>query len=68
MLEDDTRRSFRGALVEHLVAMREIGAIFAVSAESAIDLSLFFECADASEVEQRWRPEALITQVEVRVA
>jgi predicted RNase H-like HicB family nuclease len=31
-------------------------------------LSLFFECADAAEVQRRFRPEVLITQVEVRVA
>ena len=31
-------------------------------------LSLFFECADASEVERRFRPEVLVTQVEVRIA
>ena len=31
-------------------------------------LSLFFECADASEVERRCQPEVLVTQVEVRVA
>lgn len=31
-------------------------------------LTLFFECADASEVERRYRPELLITQVEVKVA
>lgn len=31
-------------------------------------LSLFFECADSSEVERRFRPEVLVTQVEVRVA
>ena len=31
-------------------------------------LSLFFECADPSEVERRFQPEVLVTQVEVRVA
>ena len=31
-------------------------------------LSLFFECADASEIERRYRAEVLVTQVEVRVA
>ena len=31
-------------------------------------LTLFFECADASEVKRRFQPEVLITQVEVRVA
>ena len=31
-------------------------------------LSLFFECADVSEVERRFHPEVLVTQVEVRVA
>jgi len=31
-------------------------------------LGLFFECADTDEVEQRFHPEVLITQVEVRVA
>jgi len=31
-------------------------------------LSLFFECAESSEVGRRFRPEVLITQVEVRVA
>ena len=31
-------------------------------------LSLFFECADASEIERRFQSEVLVTQVEVRVA
>jgi predicted RNase H-like HicB family nuclease len=31
-------------------------------------LSLFFECADSAEVERRYHPEVLVTQVEVRVA
>jgi predicted RNase H-like HicB family nuclease len=31
-------------------------------------LGLFFECADTAEVERRFHPEVLITQVEVRVA
>ena len=31
-------------------------------------LSLFFECADPSEVQRRFRPEVLVTQVEIRVA
>ena len=30
-------------------------------------LSLFFECADVAEVERRFHPEVLVTQVEVRV-
>jgi len=43
------------------------------SVETASDnlveaLSLFFECADASEVQRRFQPEVLVTQVEVRVA
>jgi predicted RNase H-like HicB family nuclease len=31
-------------------------------------LTLFFECADAAEVERRFRPEVLVTQIEVLVA
>jgi predicted RNase H-like HicB family nuclease len=31
-------------------------------------LNLFFEVADASEVQRRFQPEVLVTQVEVRVA
>lgn len=31
-------------------------------------LTLFFESADAAEVERRFRPEVLITQIEVKVA
>lgn len=31
-------------------------------------LSLFFECADPGEVERRFHPDVLITQVGVRVA
>ncbi|HWR53737.1 MAG TPA: type II toxin-antitoxin system HicB family antitoxin [Bryobacteraceae bacterium] len=31
-------------------------------------LTLFFECADPAEVERRFRPEVLVTQVEVKVA
>jgi predicted RNase H-like HicB family nuclease len=31
-------------------------------------LHLFFECADPSEVERRFQPEVLVTQVEVKVA
>ena len=31
-------------------------------------LSLFFECADDSEIERRFQSEVLDTQVEVRVA
>ncbi len=30
-------------------------------------LTLFFECADTVEVERRFRPEVLVTQVVVRV-
>ena len=31
-------------------------------------LSLFFECADSSEIARRYQSEILVTQVEVRVA
>jgi predicted RNase H-like HicB family nuclease len=31
-------------------------------------LTLFLECADAAEVNRRFRPEVLVTQVEVKVA
>lgn len=31
-------------------------------------LTLFFECADPAEVNRRFRPEVLVTQVEVKVA
>ena len=31
-------------------------------------LTLFFECADATELNRRFRPEVLVTQVEVKVA
>ena len=31
-------------------------------------LTLFLESADAAEVQRRFRPEVLVTQVEVRVA
>jgi predicted RNase H-like HicB family nuclease len=31
-------------------------------------LTLFFECADAAEVNRRSRQEVLVTQVEVKVA
>lgn len=31
-------------------------------------LTLFFECADAVEVNRRFKPEVLVTQVEVKVA
>lgn len=31
-------------------------------------LTLFFESADAAEVDRRFQPEVLVTQVEVRVA
>ena len=31
-------------------------------------LTLFFECADAAEVERLFRPEVLVTQIEVLVA
>ena len=31
-------------------------------------LTLFFEAADADEVKRRYRPEVLVTQVEVKVA
>ena len=31
-------------------------------------LTLFLECADPAEVNRRFRPEVLVTQVEVRVA
>jgi predicted RNase H-like HicB family nuclease len=30
-------------------------------------LTLFFECADTTETERRFRPEILVTQVEVKV-
>ncbi len=30
-------------------------------------LTLFFECADSGEVNRRFKPEVLVTQVEVRV-
>lgn len=31
-------------------------------------LTLFFECADATELNRRFKPEVLVTQVEVEVA
>jgi predicted RNase H-like HicB family nuclease len=31
-------------------------------------LTLFFECAKPEELERRFRPEVLVTQVEVKVA
>jgi predicted RNase H-like HicB family nuclease len=31
-------------------------------------LTLFFECADVAEAERRYRPEVLVTRVEVKVA
>jgi predicted RNase H-like HicB family nuclease len=31
-------------------------------------LTLFFECADAAELDRRFKPEVLVTQVEVKVA
>ncbi len=31
-------------------------------------LTLFFECADATEINRRFMPEVLVTQVEVKVA
>jgi predicted RNase H-like HicB family nuclease len=31
-------------------------------------LTLFFECADPAELNRRFKPEVLITQVEVEVA
>ncbi len=31
-------------------------------------LTLFFESADAAEVQRRFQPEVLVTQVEVKVA
>ena len=31
-------------------------------------LTLFFECAESAETERRYRPEILVTQVEVKVA
>ena len=31
-------------------------------------LTLFFESADAAELNRRFRPEVLVTQIEVRVA
>jgi predicted RNase H-like HicB family nuclease len=31
-------------------------------------LTLFFECADAAELKDRFKPEVLVTQVEVKVA
>ena len=45
------------------------GATIEEARENLVEaLTLFFECADASEVERRFQPEVLITQVEVRVA
>ena len=31
-------------------------------------LTLFFECADNTETKRRYRPEILVTQIEVKVA
>jgi predicted RNase H-like HicB family nuclease len=31
-------------------------------------LTLFFDCADTAEKERRYKPEILVTQVEVKVA
>ncbi len=31
-------------------------------------LTLFFECADPAELKRRFKPEVLVTQVEVKVA
>jgi predicted RNase H-like HicB family nuclease len=31
-------------------------------------LTLFFECAGAAELNERFKPEVLVTQVEVKVA
>lgn len=31
-------------------------------------LTLFFECADSAEVNRRFHPEVLVTQIEVKVA
>ena len=31
-------------------------------------LTLFFECADPTELNRRFKPEVLVTQVEVKVA
>jgi predicted RNase H-like HicB family nuclease len=31
-------------------------------------LTLFFECADPAELNRRFKPEVLVTQVEVKVA
>lgn len=31
-------------------------------------LTLFFECADPAELTRRFKPEVLVTQVEVKVA
>jgi predicted RNase H-like HicB family nuclease len=45
------------------------GATIEAARDNLVEaLSLFFECADDSEVERRFRPEVLVTQVEVRVA
>ena len=45
------------------------GATIEEARENLIEaLTLFFECADPSEVTRRFRPELLITQVEVKIA
>lgn len=45
------------------------GATIEESRENLIEaLTLFFECAEASEKKRRYRPEVLVTQVEVKVA
>ena len=45
------------------------GATIETARDNLVEaLGLFFECADAVELERRFHPEMLITQVEVRVA
>ena len=45
------------------------GATIEEARENLIEaLTLFFECAGPAEVDRRFRPEVLVTQVEVKVA
>ena len=45
------------------------GATIEAARDNLVEaLELFFECADAAELERRFHPEVLITQIEVRVA
>ena len=45
------------------------GASIEEARENLIEaLTLFFECAQADELKQRFRPQVLVTQVEVKVA